>query len=197
MRCTGIGFQMAMLFLFLHFSHLFQQTCDKSLMQEPNIALLNIKVTIVFHRSGVYFEKTLKGTHTPLWARNFQLATFGVIIGTVGMYVNDGDRIKEKGILFGYHKLVWLIIAMQAFGGLLVGVVVKYADNILKGFAAAVGIVISCVVSVYLFSFKPTVPFVSGAGLVMLATYLYGMAQKPVHHDQKSVVNGTSKSKAE
>ena len=113
------------------------------------------------------------------------------------MYVNDGDKIKEKGILFGYHRLVWLIIAMQAFGGLLVGVVVKYADNILKGFAAAVSIVMSCVVSVYLFSFKLTVPFVSGAGLVMLATYLYGMAQRPVHHDQKCVVNGTSKSKAE
>lgn len=147
--------------------------------------------------AGVYFEKTLKGTHTPLWARNFQLATFGIIIGTVGMYVNDGDKIKEKGILFGYHKLVWAIIAMQAFGGLLVGVVVKYADNILKGFAAAVSIVISCILSVYLFSFKLTMPFVSGAALVMLATYLYGVAQKPVQPNQQSVVNGTSKTKAE
>jgi len=149
----------------------------------------------VFCRLGVYFEKTIKGTHTPLWARNFQLATFGVIIGTVGMYINDGEKIKEKGILFGYHKLVWVIIAMQAFGGLLVGVVVKYADNILKGFAAAVSIVISCVASVYLFGFKLSVPFVSGAGLVMLATYLYGMAPKPVYHDQQSVVNGTCSSK--
>lgn len=154
-------------------------------------------IDLVFYHSGVYFEKTLKGTHTPLWARNFQLATFGVIIGTVGMYINDGDKIKEKGILFGYHKLVWAIIAMQAFGGLLVGVVVKYADNILKGFAAAVAIVISCVVSVYLFSFKLSVPFVSGAGLVMLATYLYGMAKTPVYGDQQSVVNGISKRKPE
>ncbi|KAL9960076.1 hypothetical protein ACROYT_G033480 [Oculina patagonica] len=145
--------------------------------------------------AGVYFEKTLKGTHTPLWGRNFQLAVFGIIIGTVGMYVNDADRIKEKGILFGYHKLVWLIIGMQAFGGLLVGVVVKYADNILKGFAAAVSIVVSCVASVYLFEFKLSVPFVSGAGLVMLATYLYGMAQKPV--PQESLLNGTNKTKAE
>lgn len=156
-----------------------------------------MKVIIVFCHSGVYFEKTLKGTHTPLWARNFQLATFGIIIGTVGMYVNDGDKIKEKGILFGYHKLVWAIIAMQAFGGLLVGVVVKYADNILKGFAAAVSIVISCVLSVYLFSFKLSLPFVSGAALVMLATYLYGVAQKPAQLDQQCVVNGTSQTKAE
>ncbi|PFX18667.1 UDP-galactose translocator-like [Stylophora pistillata] len=139
--------------------------------------------------AGVYFEKTLKGTATPLWARNFQLAMFGVIIGTMGMYINDGIKIKEKGIFFGYHKLVWLIIAMQAFGGLLVGVVVKYADNILKGFAAAVSIVVSCIVSVYLFQFSLSLPFVSGAGLVMLATYLYGIGQKSVV--QKSSANGS------
>ena len=106
------------------------------------------------------------------------------------MYINDRDRIKEKGILFGYHKLVWAIIAMQAFGGLLVGVVVKYADNILKGFAAAVSIVVSCVASVYLFQFKLTLPFVSGAGLVMVATYLYGVGQKQVSQE-----NGVNTSK--
>ena len=139
--------------------------------------------------SGVYFEKTLKGTHTPLWARNFQLAIFGIIIGSVGMYISDGDNIKEKGILFGYHKLVWMIIAMQAFGGLLVGLVVKYADNILKGFAAAVSIVVSCIASVYLFQFKFTLPFVTGAGLVMIATYLYGVGQKSA--SQGSVVNNS------
>ena len=105
------------------------------------------------------------------------------------MYINDGDKIKEKGVLFGYHKLVWLIIVMQAFGGLLVGVVVKYADNILKAFAAAVSIVVSSIASVYLFEFKLNVPFVSGASLVMLATYLYGMAQNS--KAKESVVNGT------
>ena len=138
---------------------------------------------------GVYFEKTLKGSHTSLWARNFQLAIFGIIIGSVGIYINDGDKIKEKGILFGYHKLVWAIIGMQAFGGLLVGVVVKYADNILKGFSAAVSIVVSSVASVYLFNFKLSIPFVSGAGLVMLATYLYAVGQKPAV-SKEVVVNG-------
>jgi len=141
--------------------------------------------------AGVYFEKTLKGTHTPLWARNFQLAIFGIIIGSAGMYIRDGDKIKEKGILFGYHKLVWIIIAMQAFGGLLVGVVVKYADNILKGFSAAMSIIVSCIASVYLFQFQLSAPFLAGAGLVMVATYLYGVGQKTV--SQEGAVNSSSK----
>lgn len=120
-----------------------------------------------------------------LWARNFQLALFSIIIGTIGMYINDGDQIRQKGILFGYHKLVWLIVGMQAFGGILVGVVVKYADNILKGFSAAISIVISCMVSVYLFQFKLSLPFVSGAGLVILSTYLYGIGQSPAAKESK------------
>ncbi|XP_068713817.1 UDP-galactose translocator-like isoform X2 [Montipora foliosa] len=138
--------------------------------------------------AGVYFEKTLKGTSTTLWARNFQLAVFSIIIGTIGMYVNDGEKIRQKGILFGYHSLVWLIIMMQAFGGILIGVVVKYADNILKGFSAAMSIVVSCIASVFLFQFQLSAPFVMGAGLVMFSTYLYGVGHSS--SPKENVMNG-------
>ena len=84
---------------------------------------------------------------------------------------------------------MWLIIAMQAFGGLLVGVVVKYADNILKGFSAAVSIVVSCIASVYFFEFRVSLPFLFGAGLVMIATYVYKKKKK--HVSKETVVNGT------
>lgn len=133
----------------------------------------------------MYFEKIVKGTRMSLWARNFQLALFSIIIGTVGMYINDGEKIRQKGILFGYHKLVWLIVGLQAFGGILVGFVVKYTDNILKGFSAAISIVVSCIASVYLFQFKVSIQFVTGAGLVMLSTYLYGIGQSSAAKESK------------
>ena len=148
----------------------------------------NVNVFIFYSFSGVYFEKTLKGTSTTLWARNFQLAVFSIIIGTIGMYINDGEKIRQKGILFGYHSLVWLIIVMQAFGGILIGVVVKYADNILKGFSAAVSIVVSCIASVFLFQFQLSAPFVMGAGLVMFSTYLYGVGHSS--SPKENVMNG-------
>ena len=109
--------------------------------------------------------------------RNVQLAMFGLVLGTAGMLINDGANIRDKGLFFGYDAFVVGILSIQAFGGLLVGVVVKYADNILKGFAAAVSIVLSCVASVYLFHFQLSMQFLLGAGLVMIATYVYGASQ--------------------
>jgi hypothetical protein len=38
-------------------------------------------------------------------------------------------------------------VALNAVGGLIVAVVVKYADNILKGFACSMAIIITCIVS--------------------------------------------------
>jgi len=47
--------------------------------------------------------------------------------------LNSIFQIEKNGFFYGYDSLVWLIILIQAFSGLLVAVVVKYADNILKG----------------------------------------------------------------
>lgn len=132
----------------------------------------------LFWIPGVYFEKILKGTQGSLWLRNIQLGTYGVIIGLIGMQINDGSKIAEKGFLYGYTTLVWVVISMQAFGGLLVAVVVKYADNILKGFATSFSIILSCIISVYLFSFHISFQFVLGATLVMFAIYLYSLPKK-------------------
>jgi UDP-galactose transporter len=141
----------------------------------------------IFFFAGVYFEKILKGTPGSVWIRNIQLGIYGIIIGLIGMQINDGRKIAEKGVLFGYTHLVWIVICMQAFGGLLVAIVVKYADNILKGFATSFSIVLSCVISIYLFTFHVSFQFVFGAGLVMTAIYIYSMPQKIVPQGSPTV----------
>ncbi|KAG1972212.1 UDP-galactose translocator [Pimephales promelas] len=125
--------------------------------------------------AGVYFEKILKGSSASVWMRNIQLGIFGTLLGLLGMWWNDGAAIAEKGFLFGYTPLVWVVIFNQAFGGLLVAVVVKYADNILKGFATSFSIIVSTITSVYLFGFHVDVIFTLGAGLVIGAVYMYSL----------------------
>lgn len=69
---------------------------------------------------------------------------------------------------------VWYLVTLQATGGLLVAMVVKYADNILKGFATSLAIVVACVASIILFNFQLTAQFSLGTVLVISSIFLYG-----------------------
>lgn len=129
--------------------------------------------------AGVYFEKILKGSSASVWVRNVQLGIFGTALGLLGLWWNDGAAVAERGFLFGYTGMVWCVIFNQAFGGLLVAVVVKYADNILKGFATSFSIVVSTVMSIYLFGFHVDLLFTVGAGLVIGAVYMYSLPKAP------------------
>ncbi|GFQ77018.1 UDP-N-acetylglucosamine transporter, partial [Trichonephila clavata] len=129
--------------------------------------------------SGVYFEKIVKNSPQSLWIRNIQLALFSIILGSLAIFMQDYKAVSEHGFFQGYYKTTWIVILLQAFGGLVVSTVIKYADNILKGFATSVSIVLSTVCSYYLLGdFEPTDTFFMGATIVIVATMLYGYPLK-------------------
>jgi len=123
--------------------------------------------------AGVYFEKILKSTPQSIYVRNVQLGVVGMVLGLGAVYVTDGAKVAAHGFFFGYDIAVWSVIMLHAFGGIVIAVVVKYADNILKGFASSAAIIISCVVSMYIFDFELSTLFIVGATFVIIATYMY------------------------
>lgn len=128
--------------------------------------------------AGVYFEKILKGSTTSLWIRNIQMGLPSVLIAFATIYVEDSAIVAEKGFFVGYSPIVWGVVAVQAIGGLIVAVVVKYADNVMKVFATSISIIVSCIISAVLFDFRPTFRFCVGAFLVMIATVMYGRPER-------------------
>jgi len=63
-----------------------------------------------------------------------------------------------------------------ATGGLLVAVVIKYADNILRQFSTALSIVITSMFSAcILHEFEPDALFVVGAVMAIVATFMYNL----------------------
>lgn len=124
--------------------------------------------------AGVYFEKILKNSQSNIWVRNIQLGIFGIFFSFVTMVINDGEEIRVKGMFYGYNTLTAMVIFNQAIGGLIVAVVVKYADNILKGFATSFSIILSGIVSAAFLDFHPSLLFLCGSGIVMFSVYLYG-----------------------
>uniref|UniRef100_U5ESQ4 Putative udp-galactose transporter n=1 Tax=Corethrella appendiculata TaxID=1370023 RepID=U5ESQ4_9DIPT len=124
--------------------------------------------------AGIYFEKMLKGADISVWMRNVQLSLLSIPFGLLTCFVSDSRKIFDNGFFYGYDLFIWYLVVLQAGGGLLVAVVVKYADNILKGFATSLAIVISCIASIYLFDFNLSFQFSFGAALVIFSIFLYG-----------------------
>jgi len=140
--------------------------------------------------SGVYFEKILKGSQTSLWLRNVQMGLPSVIIAFLTVYAKDAAAVAKQGFLGGYSPIVWTVVTVQAVGGLIVAVVVKYADNVLKVFATSFSIVISCILSAIFFDFHASFAFVVGASFVVVSTVLYS---KPERKPRRKAVLPTTR----
>jgi len=138
-----------------------------------------IMATMTSGFAGVYFENILKTGTTSVWIRNIQLALFGLLFGLGIVFCFDRKAVMEKGFFQGYSPIVWTVILLQAMGGLIIATVIKYANNIIKGFATSISILLSSVISYFLLhDFIPSLYFYLGTILVLSATFLYGW-EKP------------------
>ncbi|ORZ24928.1 nucleotide-sugar transporter-domain-containing protein [Lobosporangium transversale] len=155
---------------------------------EVFVGLMAVMIACVLSGlAGVYFEKILKNTQGSIWLRNIQLSFFSLPFSLLAIYLKDGEGVTEQGFFAGYDMLVVTAIACQSAGGLIVAVVLKYADNILKGFATSISIVISAIASVALFGSKIGTIFLFGTILVLSATYIYNLPDKPVIKSRQPV----------
>ena len=126
--------------------------------------------------AGVWLERIVKRTaDVPIWVRNIQLGVVSLVLGAGSVGIMDGAAVAEHGFFQGYTWLTaWVVLQVSA-GGLLVGLIMKYADNVVKGFATSLSIVLSSIASTFVpaFDFEPGLAFVGGSTLVILATILY------------------------
>lgn len=135
---------------------------------------ISVVVSTISGFSGVYFELVLKGSPISVWVRNLHLATFSTFVAVGAVLSNDYADVQRCGFFAGYRPVVWLYVAVQAGGGLLIAAVIKYADNILKAFATSVAIVVVSLVSAIFYSFALSQMFFAGALGVVYSVFLYG-----------------------
>lgn len=132
--------------------------------------------------AGVYFEMVLKGSKADLWVRNVQLSLFSLIpalLPIVWASTPPNSQGFFADLFRNFGAWAWATVAIQVFGGLVTAIVIKYSDNILKGFATSLSIVLSFLASVALFNFHITPSFVVGASTVLCATWMYNQPGSP------------------
>ncbi|KAJ6531177.1 nucleotide-sugar transporter-domain-containing protein [Mycena capillaripes] len=137
--------------------------------------------------AGVYFEMVLKNSRADLWVRNVQLSLFSLIPALLPvLYSSHAPSHLSRGFFLdvfrNFGPWAWATVSIQVFGGLVTAVVIKYSDNILKGFATSLSIVLSFLASVALFHFRITPSFIIGATTVLCATWMYNQppGQEPL-----------------
>lgn len=135
--------------------------------------------------AGVYFEMVLKNSTADLWVRNVQLSLFSLLPALVPIIMapspssgTSAHSVPSITHLFAnFTPWAWATVLTQVLGGLITALVIKYADNIMKGFATSLSIVISFLVSVGLFHFRITASFIVGSSVVLTATWLYSQPE--------------------
>jgi UDP-galactose transporter len=147
--------------------------------------------------AGVYFEMVLKNSNCSIWVRNIQLALISIVFSGIGCYMNDAAVIAEKGFFFGYDHIVYAVITIGAAGGIIVAVVIKFLNNILKGFASGCAILLSCAISQTIIHDESSFNFLFIAGTFLVSLSVLGYAVLPQHKgsDSSSVTNTIDGSK--
>jgi solute carrier family 35 (UDP-sugar transporter), member A1/2/3 len=133
-----------------------------------------ISASVISGFAGVYFEMVLKNTTCSIWVRNIQLAIFSLLFAGMGCYVNDFDAILTKGFFYHYDGIVLVVITVGAVGGIVVAIVIKYLDNILKSFASGFSIILTCIMSTVFIHDESTVNLLFVFGTISICFSIIG-----------------------
>lgn len=146
-------------------------------------ATLGIAVSSGF--ASVFTEKVIKGGQQAkprpsdggdeygLAYTQVQLA--GMSLLTIGLYAiaTDFKVIVEYGLFYNFTFGAFLSVLSSACGGLIVAGVLKYADSVLKGYATAMSVILTGILSMLLFGTSLQVIYFMGIVNVVVAVILY------------------------
>ncbi|KAF3684328.1 CMP-sialic acid transporter 4 [Capsicum annuum] len=135
--------------------------------------------------AGVYTEAIIKKRPSRnINVQNFWLYVFGMIFNAFAIMTQDFDAVMNEefynfdlifcsGFFHGYSLITVLMILNHALSGIAVSMVMKYADNIVKVYSTSVAMLLTAVVSVFLFGFHLSLAFFLGSIVVSVAIYLH------------------------
>ena len=133
--------------------------------------------------AAVYTERVLK--HAQLAAHSnthdnvlpymqIQMAFASLLIIGVFAVINDFPTIVEYGLWRGFDGRAVIAVVSSALGGLIVSAVLKYADSVLKGYATASSVILTGMLSAWLFGTTLDLHFVLAVVNVTCSILLYG-----------------------
>lgn len=152
--------------------------------------MMMIVYCVISGLSGVYNEYLLKLNYSDsIYLQNFYLYCYGCVFNLVAYVIETSvfgrhytinydqdanDMVTNNWNIFnGFSVYTWIIIITQVFNGFLMSVVMKHSNNITRLFVISCSLVVTAVLSVFIFSLKLNVYFYFCFSTIMFALYLY------------------------
>ncbi|TYI00054.1 hypothetical protein ES332_A11G107500v1 [Gossypium tomentosum] len=155
-----------------------EASCDSLFSAPIQGYMLGILSACLSALAGVYTEFLMKQNNDSLYWQNVQLYTFGAIFNMARLVVDDFRAGFEKGpwwqrLFNGYSITTWMVVLNLGSTGLLVSWLMKYADNIVKVYSTSMAMLLTMVLAVFLFGFKPTLQLFLGIIICMMSLHMY------------------------
>ncbi|CAE7212850.1 SLC35A1 [Symbiodinium pilosum] len=128
---------------------------------------------------NVFYERLLK-EDTDEWVTNLQLTTWiclwVIIIKAAGMvFLGTGPGIPTFAeATAGFNAYVWVIVALKTLNCIIIPTCLKYADNILYGYAKPISIVLTCAATAAATGATPSLTMVAAIVCVVVSIVVYG-----------------------
>lgn len=155
-----------------------EASCDSLFSAPIQGYMLGVLSACLSALAGVYTEFLMKKNNDSLYWQNMLLYTFGSIFNMARLLMDDFRGGFEKGpwwqrLLNGYSITTWMVVLNLGSTGLLVSWLMKYADNIVKVYSTSMAMLLTMILSIYLFSFKPTLQLFLGIIICMMSLHMY------------------------
>ncbi|KAL8111242.1 CMP-sialic acid transporter 1-like [Apium graveolens] len=155
-----------------------EASCD-SLFSAPIPGyMLGVLSACLSALAGIYTEFLLKKNSDSLYWQNVQLYMFGAIFNLTRLIMDDFRGGFEKGpwwqrLFNGYNIITWMVVLNLGSTGLLVSWLMKYADNIVKVYSTSMAMLLTMILSIILFNFKPTLQLFLGIIVCIMSVHMY------------------------
>jgi len=146
---------------------------------DASASLLMLVAAVSSGFAGVWTERCLKGRN--FLVTNIQMSISSALLAAGQFLLSEvvfSKRAARLGVFSGFNRFTVAVVVLQIVAGLLIGLLLKHADSIIKNFAVSTSLILTCVIDVYWKGIYVTSSFFLALGLVVLALLLY--AEAPV-----------------
>ncbi|TMW59459.1 hypothetical protein Poli38472_004528 [Pythium oligandrum] len=164
---------------------------DKLVSEKSNadfiFAMILVLVMVTISScASVFTEWTFKRkTSCSFLYQNVLLYIYGILFNGIGVLVQS-DELSERGFFDGYNSWTVAVIFVNCVGGISVGFILRFLDNIACVYAHAVAMMLTMLFSMVFFKFTPSLEFICGLSVLLISMYLY-------HHKIETGSAGTGR----